>query len=531
MARTAAKAPARAQGVAMGKRLRCAATRTRTAAMNLKTSILVPPHAAALAESMRDIGYTLETAIADIIDNSITAGASRIDLAFDVLTEAPALAVLDDGESMTAQQLIAAMRPGSRSPREERSIGDLGRFGLGLKTASFSQCRCLTVVCRRNGRTHAARWDLDFVEQCNDWLIQVPPAFDVKELPFIDQLGRTGTMILWQKLDRLNDDNDVKRRTDHVFQQMDDVRRHLELTFHRFLDGNRPFRKVAIAINRTPLSSHDPFQSQHLATQRLREEIIKVAGSKVVIQPFILPHHSKVSVSDWEKYGGELGYARSQGFYLYRAGRLIIHSTWFRLAKQNEMTKLARVQIDMPNGLDVHWKIDVKKASAQPPPAVRERLRTIISGITNESGKIFRGRGRKATSQASVPLWGRRMAHNKIHYELDRAHPLLESFASGLDDTQRAEFLSVLQAVERAMPVDAIFSDMASTPADLTRPPLADVEVTALVVLTARSVRAQGGTAATLKSALKDAEPWRSHWKTAEKVIDDVFNGKSDDAV
>lgn len=530
MPQATGKAPTPARGVVEGKRPRPAAKRTLTAARKVETSILVPPHAAALVESMRDIGYTLETAIADIIDNSITAAASHIDLAFDILSEAPALAIIDDGQSMTAQQLIAAMRPGSRSPREERETGDLGRFGLGLKTASFSQCRCLTVVCRRGGRTHATRWDLDFVEQCNEWRIQVLAARDVKELPFIDQLGRTGTMVLWQKLDRLHDDSDVKRRTDHMFQRMDDVRRHLELTYHRFLDGSRPFRKLVIAMNETPLVSHDPFQSQNLATQRLREETMKVAGGKVVIQPFILPHHSKVSARDWEKYGGELGYARSQGFYLYRGGRLIIHSTWFRLAKQSEMTKLARVQIDMPNGLDVHWKIDVKKASAQPPPAVRERLRTIISGITGESGKIFRGRGRKATSGSSASLWGRRMAHNKVHYELDRAHPLIESFANGLGETQCAEFLSVLQAVERAIPIDAIFSDMASAPADFTRPPLTDVEVTALVVLTARSVQAQGGTAATLKSALKDAEPWRSHWKIAEKVIDDVFSGKFDDA-
>lgn len=477
---------------------------------------------------MRDIGYTLETALADIIDNSISAGATRIDIAFDARSAAPALAVIDDGKSMTRTQLIAAMRPGSRSPRDDRAVGDLGRFGLGLKTASFSQCRCLTVVCRRDGRTYAARWDLDFVTERNEWLIQVPPAFDPKSLPFIDRLGSTGTMVLWQKLDRLTEEGDTGLRTDHFFGRIDDVRRHLELTFHRFLTGNRPFPRIAIAINCTEIRGFDPFHSDHPATQRLREETIRVTGGKVVVQPYILPHHSKVSAGDWERYGGELGHARSQGFYLYRAGRLIIHSTWFRLAKQSELTKLARVQIDIQNGLDSQWKIDVKKASAQPPAAVRERLRSIIAGITGESGKIFRGRGRKATAGATAALWGRRMAQSRIHYELSRDHPLFQSFVDGLSDDQRDEFLSVLQAVERSLPVDAIFSDMASSPSDVARADLVEAEVVALVSLTARSVRAQGGTAEALKTALKDAEPWRSHWTVAERAIEHAFTGAGD---
>lgn len=492
-------------------------------------SIAVPPHAASLAESMRDIGYSLETALADIIDNSISAGATRIDISFDAFSGAPVLAVVDNGESMTNAQLIAAMRPGSRNPREGRATGDLGRFGLGLKTASFSQCRSLTVVCRRGGRTHAARWDLDFVAERNEWLIQVPPAFDLKTLPFIDQLGSKGTLVLWQKLDRLTEEGDTRLRTDHLFQRMDDVRRHLELTFHRFLNGSRPYKKVDVAINRTLIEGYDPFHLNHPATQRLREETIKVGGGKVVVQPYILPHHSKVSVADWEKYGGELGHARAQGFYLYRAGRLIIHSTWFKLAKQTELTKLARVQIDIPTELDASWKIDVKKASGQPPAVVRERLRAIITGITGESGKIFRGRGRKATSSVSAALWGRRMAQSQIHYEVSRDHPLLQSFADGLTHRQRDEFVSVLQAIERALPVDGIFADMASAPSEVTCATLAEAEVIALVALTARSVRTQGGTATALKVALQGAEPWRSHWAVAEKAIEQAFTGVDDD--
>jgi hypothetical protein len=479
---------------------------------------------------MRDIGYSLETALADIIDNSISAGARNVEIRFDASSDNVSLAIIDNGRSMTPDELIAAMRPGSRSPQDKRSAGDLGRFGLGMKTASFSQCRCLTVVCRQDGITHAARWDLDMVAEANDWLVQVPPAFLIEELPFVSLLGDRGTIVLWQKLDRLDEEGDAKLRKDHVYRRMDDVRVHLELTFHRFLEGSRAFPKVAIEINKTPLRPFDPFNLQNPATQRLREEAIRLANGRILIQPYVLPHHSKVSAGDWEKYGGELGYARSQGFYLYRAGRLIIHSTWFRLAKQSEMTKLARVQIDMPNGMDHDWKVDVKKASAQPPIAVRERLRAIIGRITGESGKVYRGRGRRATSGPGASLWLRRMTQGRIYYEVNRSHPLLESFSERLEESSQREFLSVLQAIERAIPADAIFSDMASSPSDLAIPSLAEEEVTTLVVLTARSVRDRGGTSEGLKMALQDAEPWRSHWAKAVAVIDRVFAGEFDEA-
>ena len=127
-----------------------------------------------------------------------------------------------------------------------------------------------------------------------------------------------------------------------------------------------------------------------------------------------------------------------------------------------------------------------------------------------------------------LALWGRRMAQSQIHYEISRDHPLLQGFADGLSDDQRDEFLLVLQAVERALPTDAIFSDMASSPSDVSHPALAEAEVVALVSLTARSARAQGGSAAALKAALKDVDPWRAHWTIAEKAIEHEFAGADD---
>lgn len=200
------------------------------------------PHAAALIEGLRDIGYSLETAISDIIDNSITAGARRIQILTETFSDEPFIAISDDGEGMTEDELVAAMRPGSRNPLATRDEPDLGRFGLGLKSASFSQCRRLTVVSRKSGNTSAAVWDLDDVAERNEWAVQLPDEF--ADIPGVDQLGPSGTLVLWQKLDRLTGgySHNSTRRAEVINQRIAETERHLRLVFHRFMEEPKPLR-------------------------------------------------------------------------------------------------------------------------------------------------------------------------------------------------------------------------------------------------------------------------------------------------
>ena len=121
------------------------------------------PSAASLIEGLRDFGYTFNTSVADIIDNSIAASATHIEILASFSAGIPRIAFIDNGKGMTREDLRTAMRPGSHSPKDLRAKFDLGRFGLGLKTASFAQCRKLTVVTRFNGVTNSAKWDLDYV--------------------------------------------------------------------------------------------------------------------------------------------------------------------------------------------------------------------------------------------------------------------------------------------------------------------------------------------------------------------------------
>jgi hypothetical protein len=138
---------------------------------SLKT-VTAAPGAAALMEGIRDFGYWLGAALADVIDNSITKHASVIEVETDMFDASPSIIITDNGVGMSETDLRAAMVLGSQDPRAHRDATDLGRFGLGLKTASFSQCRRLTVATKANKTTSAARWDLDLVTRTDEWLLE-----------------------------------------------------------------------------------------------------------------------------------------------------------------------------------------------------------------------------------------------------------------------------------------------------------------------------------------------------------------------
>lgn len=468
---------------------------------------------------MRDIGYTLESALADVIDNAISANASTIHVNYDTNSANPFLAVVDDGDGMTRLELMTAMRLGSQSPTEQRHERDLGRFGLGMKTASFSQARRLTVVSVKDAQRSVAQWDLDMVVERDDWMLQLPTAFDEKQFLGSEQLGGHGTAVIWQSLDRISDGASGSSLADHMLDRMDSARRHLELIFHRFLQGDRNVRKLRILMNGRDLEAFDPFHSKSLATQRLPSETIRVANQDVQIEGFILPHHGKVSAADWERYAGEGGYVKNQGFYVYRGGRLIIHGTWFRLARQSELTKLARVKIDMPNGLDTLWKIDVRKASAQPPYAVRQRLKGLIDRITGPSNRVFTSKGHKLTSDSQAVLWHRRVDKGRVSYEINRDHPVLAHISDDLTEGQSAELETFLKSVERAFPVDAVFSDAASDPKAVSQTNFSSEDLSAVIDLMVKVMTAQGSDLDTLLSDLGRAEPCRSNWAAAEPLI------------
>jgi hypothetical protein len=438
----------------------------------MATSHHLPPSAACLSASMRDLGYSLETAIADLVDNSISADATAIGITYEGSGDRPYLAIVDNGRGMDPEEIVAAMRHGSSSPKGERGPHDLGRFGLGLKTASFSQCRSLTVVSRRNGETSGAEWSLDHIDAMDDWILLVLDGAEVAAASHVSELGDHGTVVIWRELDRLFEDESGTKRDDIVNDKLDVVEKHLSLVFHRYLAGEVAGRKrVRITLNGHPVEAFDPFCRKNKATSFLPEEIVRVDGQAVRLQPYILPHHSNLTAPEYDFYQSRSDFISNQGAYVYRNGRLMAWGDWFRLIPKGEATKLARVQVDFPNSLDESWTIDIKKSRARPPHPVRERLRQIIGQVTGRSTRVHRGRGQKLFSEVEAPVWERYADQGGIRYGVNMRHPLVEELRARVGEPGGKVLQVVLEAVAAALPVEMIYSDYALHPREVSQSP------------------------------------------------------------
>jgi hypothetical protein len=460
---------------------------------------------------MRDIGYSLETALADVIDNSISAGATRIDILASTSGDDPNLAVLDNGRGMSREDLLIAMRPGSRNPHEERMSSDLGRFGLGLKTASFSQCRRLTVLTRHNGIAACAIWDLDHVARTNRWEVLLPSS--VEELPHFDKLSGDGTLVTWEKLDRISQTRaGVPHQSIAVL--VDEAREHLELVFHRYLEGERSRPRIAMLLNGRALEPFDPFNAEHSATQRhpLVPEILRLKGHEVTVQAFTLPHHRKVSSADWERYAGKAGYTKNQGFYVYRERRLIMYGTWFGLARQTEATKLARVRIDTPRELDADWKIDVKKASAQPPAELRDLLRRFVEQIGATSRRVYTHRGQMLASDNRLPVWKREQRAGEIRYKLNEEHPAFADLITRLDKRTASRFRGALELAAAALPMDALIADLSGRPEEVEGEAMSDEAMIETALTMYRTLAGTDRKNEPTLAMIAIAEPFRARW-------------------
>ena len=438
---------------------------------------LVEPRAPAMLESLRAFGYNIQTAIADLIDNSISAGAKNVWLTFQWDGSESYIFIRDDGKGMTEAELINAMRPGSRNPLEQRERNDLGRFGLGLKTASLSQCRRLTVCTKAvNQNPVTRRWDLDYVNQTGEWrLLRRAASGSEKRLASIDEM-ESGTVVLWECMDRVVGETktDNPKDRDRFLEMIEDVEKHLEMVFHRFLERKN---KLQIRINKRLIEPWDPFLTTEKATQFLPEENLYIRGNQVVVQPYVLPHHSKVDRQTYEKAAGPNGWNAQQGFYIYRNERMLVAGDWLGLGLQrDEYCKLARIQVDLPNSMDSDWSIDVKKSRARPPSSLKTDLKRIARLTRSKAGDIYRHRGKviaRQSSESYVFPWLKKVKHGKVFYSINPEHPLVKE-ALNITKEHRQVINALLRLIEETVPVQQIWLDSAEN-SDLQSQPFEGV--------------------------------------------------------
>lgn len=477
---------------------------TKGAAVDTDT-IRLDPEPSILIESLRDIGYSFNSALADIVDNSITANATDVWI-LAIPNDDFRIGIIDNGKGLCRDDLMQAMRLGSSDPRQKRSLNDLGRFGLGLKTASFSQCRRLTVASKHNDVTTAFTWDLDLVVEQNSWDVIERTDFD--EIPFIDNLNESGTLVLWEKLDRLTGSRG-SGKVDYI-RIISEAQDYLSLVFHRYISGEKGLNRLAIRVNNMPLEPIDPFNSRHRATQAGQSERICPG---VTMQAFTLPHRSHYdSQQEYDKYGLSGGYLKSQGVYLYRAKRLILYGTWFGLAKKTALTQLTRVKIDIDINQDEVWKIDVKKVSAQMPEVVRERVKSLIATIGAPSRKAYRRRATKLTSPDVYPAWNVEQVGEKKLYKINRNHPIIANLHDSLDSDSAQGLDTVLSIIESSFPTESLFYDFANNEEGVSFAEIMDTEFKDAAKTFFSTLKQQGQSDEIILSIMRNAEPFQSKW-------------------
>ena len=374
--------------------------------MSVLRHLTVAPSAARLTNSLRDIGYDFPSAVADLVDNSVAAGAGRVEVRVEFDGPGSRVLIADDGCGMGPGQLAEALRFGSRQTYGSR---DLGRYGLGLKTASLSQCRSLTVVSRRpqGARTFVRQLDLDLIEEWDDWIICDPGATAGVRAAREMLLQGFNTVVMWENLDRVlpsdrPDGGWAKRRIESAASK---TARHLAMVFHRFLDEHAGERQFALVVNGEDVEPWNPFGSPTAPSEELPGLTFEIpVGSRVgtvQLSRHVLPARSKMEQEDWERLAGPLKWNRQQGFYIYRADRLVQWGGWAGLRAIDEHTKLARVALSFDADLDPAFNINVAKMRVSLPAELRQMLERPVHEACMAAEAAYRS---GAQSRGNLPV-------------------------------------------------------------------------------------------------------------------------------
>ena len=476
------------------------------------------PEAASMIETFRAIGYNLETAIADIIDNSISAKAKNIYINRIWRGDKSIITIKDDGLGMTSEEIIQAMRPGAQNPLSERSETDLGRFGLGLKTASFSQCRKLSVLSKRY-ETSAAfwTWDLDYVAYSKKWEL-------LHWLPeeFINDLDnqKSGTLIIWTDLDRIIPlyTEPTNENIKHKFSlSMDKVKTHLAMTFHRFIED----KSIKIFWCGHEIEAWNPFCIDEQKTQPQPTENI---NGGITMKGFVLPHKNNFSTEQaYKRAEGNDGWIALQGFYVYRGKRLLLGGDWLGLFRKEEAYKLARIQIDIPNNLDSDWQIDIKKSKAYPPSIYREQLESYAKSVRKLAIEVYKHRGKiiaQRAGQSFQPLWKEKKKDNKWSFIINREHLMIQNLKKLAKEKPEQAIETLLKFLEETIPTKSIYINEAQGEEHQTTP-FTDIDINVIkqtLALMYKNELVLGKNQEQAKAYLKTIEPFNNY----EELIDNL---------
>lgn len=377
-----------------------------------KNFVEVIPDAKRLIHSLRDMGYDFAAAVSDLVDNSIEAGATLVAIDIEFAGDDSWVRIADNGKGMKPADIREAMRYGSE---REYTDEDLGKFGLGMKVASLSQCQRMSVASRTSrerAEIAAYCWDLEHIAKSKRWEIVELDRESMGATLRTPLIDTSGTVVLWQRLDRLLGyqypyGEHARKRLLGMCREAEE---YLAMVFHRFLSGEAKGRKkLRIVLNGNEVRAWDPFARSEPETKALSPIPIRIEDGQisgyVVLDPFVLPQQSRFSSPEaFKRTSGLNNWNQQQGFYIYRADRLIQSGGWSRLRTLDEHTKLARVALRFSPQLDDAFKVNVAKMKVQIPQQIREQIEHALKPVIKMAQEAYRRDGARdnAASFASA---------------------------------------------------------------------------------------------------------------------------------
>lgn len=365
------------------------------------------PDPVRMVEGLRDTGYQFNTAVADVVDNSIAAKATHVEVSLKMdLRGHITLAIFDDGEGMDKDGLINAMKYGSK-PRS--NAASLGKFGLGLKTASTAFCRKLTVISKATpaGPLLRATWDLDHIKTSTKWDLILDDASTQQETIFEKQIGkRSGTIVLWENVDRLlkNYSNHTGAPAKKAMAKIeDDLRSHLATVYQRFLDPkDKRARNLEISLNGSPVAPWVPFcigESELVNEEEQEVELPDKTVTKFKMRAFVLPRKEEFSSEDAARVAQISN--TNQGIYIYRENRLIHGPDWLKMFTKEPHISLLRVEFSFDHHLDEAFQIDIKKSQIILNEALNDRILDFLTPPRRVAEDAYRKGTKTKTATAA----------------------------------------------------------------------------------------------------------------------------------
>lgn len=359
------------------------------------------PNASRTFDALRSLGYDLNASIADVVDNSITdkvaADKIFVNFSFPSMNKI-ACRILDNGCGMNEKELEEAMRLGTKTTYEEK---DLGKFGMGMKTASLSHCNVLTVISKRlKSNICGFRWDIGHIRKKGWTLLQLSTS-ELQDILKKERLRieSSGTIVFWDDLFWLNEQfisyESQKLKNNFYYRIVENVKLHLGMVYHRFLDGTLGKKNIIeIKVNGEVVNPWDPFCRSEKNTREIRfkQEVaeFKIQGYRlpVKIAAFVVPNKEGFSSEDaWKAAKGLLPWNDSQGYYIYRANRIIRFGGWHGTKAKDEHDKLARLSVDIDSGLDQLFRITVNKTKVQFPESLYQHLKNVVNPLVVKVAK------------------------------------------------------------------------------------------------------------------------------------------------